>query len=101
MTHKPSSLVNLGRINSGCSSAPVNTIIEDFTYQGEGDGSESDDGDGEDKREYLGGMAKSLVCPSPPISPLPLPSPFPLYCILSHCQGHSTLSSQCVLRVPG
>ena len=78
MTCKPSGLVNPGHINSGHSSAPVNTIIEDFTYQGEGDGLESDDGDSEDKLEYSGGMAESLVCPSPPISPLPLPSPFPL-----------------------
>ena len=52
MTCKPSGLVNSGRINSGRSSAPVNTIIKDFTYQGEGDGSESDDGDGEDELEY-------------------------------------------------
>ena len=78
MTRKPSGLVNSGCINSGRSSAPVNTIIEDFSYQGEGDGSESDDRDGEDELEYLGGMAESLVRPSPPISPLPLPSPSPL-----------------------
>ena len=78
MTRKPSGLVNSGRINSGCSSAPVNTIIKDFTYQSEGDGSESDDGDSEDELEYSGGMAEYLVRPSAPISPLSPPSPFPL-----------------------
>ena len=78
MTRKPSGVVNSGHINSERSSAPVNTIIEDFTYQGEGDWSESDDGDGKDELEYSGGMAEYLVRPSAPISPLSPPSPFPL-----------------------
>ncbi|KAF9641975.1 hypothetical protein BDM02DRAFT_3133425 [Thelephora ganbajun] len=54
--NKPHGLANAGR-----HPPPTKTIIEDFVYEDEGNGTQSDGEDGEDEIEYLGSLAESLV----------------------------------------